>query len=67
VVGAGLSVPAVTALSANAIVSIFGQNFAPAGSPLAMVGSGDLVGGKLPTLFAGVCVEINAVRAPLFA
>ena len=67
VVGAGLSVPAVTALSGNAIVSIFGQNFTPAGSPLAMVGSGDLVGGKVPTQFAGVCVEINSVRAPIFA
>ena len=66
VVGAGLSVPVVTALSTNAIVSIFGQNFAPSGSPLAMVGSGDLVGGNLPTQFAGICVEINLQRAPLF-
>lgn len=67
VVGAGLSVPPVTQLSSGAIVSIFGQNFAPAGSPLAQVGAGDLVGGQVPTLFAGVCVEVNGQRAPILA
>ncbi len=66
VVGAGLSVPLVTQVSPNAIVSIFGQNFAPPGSPLSIVGAADLVAGKLPTQFAGVCVEVNAQRAPIF-
>jgi uncharacterized protein (TIGR03437 family) len=66
VVSAGLSLPAVTAVSPNAIVSIFGQNFAPAGTS-SQVGTGDLVNGKLPTTFAGVCVNFGSVPAPILA
>ncbi len=66
VVSAGLSLPAVTALSPNAIVSIFGQNFAPAGTAR-LVGTADLVNGKLPTTLAGVCVQIGGVAAPILA
>jgi uncharacterized protein (TIGR03437 family) len=65
IVGAGLSVPPATVLSPNALVTIFGQNFAAAGSPTFVVGAGDLVGGQVPTQFAGVCVEVNSVRAPV--
>ena len=66
VVSAGLSLPAVTAISPNAIVSIFGQNFAPAGTAR-LVGTGDLVNGKLPTMLAGVCVQIGGLAAPVLA
>jgi uncharacterized protein (TIGR03437 family) len=66
VVSAGLSLPAVTAVSPNAIVSIFGQNFAPAGTS-SQVGTGDLVNGKIPTTFAGVCVNFGSVPAPILA
>ena len=65
VVGAGLSVPAVTAISANGIASIFGQNFAPAGSQAVSVGAAAIVGGVLPTQLAGVCVEVNSIRSPM--
>jgi uncharacterized protein (TIGR03437 family) len=61
-----LSVPAVTALSPNGIATVFGANFAPAGTA-AQVHSSDLVNGKIPTNFAGVCVLIGNVRAPVFA
>ena len=66
VVGAGLSVPAVTAASTNGILSVFGSNFAPIGT-FKQVGAGDLVNGQLPTIFEGVCVLVGSVRAPIFA
>lgn len=66
VLSAGLSVPAVKSLSANAIATAFGVNFAPPGTAK-QVGAGDLVNGKVPTLFAGVCVVVGGQRAPIFA
>jgi uncharacterized protein (TIGR03437 family) len=66
VAGAGLSSPPVTNLSPNAIVSIFGTNFAAAGTAR-QVGPGDLVGGKVPTTFAGVCVLVGGQPAPIFS
>ena len=66
VVGAGLSVPAVKAVSTNGILSVFGSNFAPIGT-FKQVGAGDLVNGQLPTIFEGVCVLVGSVRAPIFA
>jgi uncharacterized protein (TIGR03437 family) len=66
ITSAGLSNPPVKALSPNAIVSIFGTNFAPSGTAR-QVSSADLVNGQLPTNFAGVCVEFGTVRAPIFA
>ena len=65
VVGAGLSVPPVRALSPNGILSVFGENFAPAGT-FKQVTAADLVDGKVPTNFAGVCVMVGGVRAPIF-
>jgi uncharacterized protein (TIGR03437 family) len=62
IVSAGLSSPPVTVLSPNAIVSIFGNNFAPAGTAK----SASLVNGQLPTNVAGVCVEFGTVAAPIF-
>jgi len=66
VVSAGLSTPAVSALAVNSIASVFGSQFAQAGTAL-QVGPSDLVNGKLPTLFGGVCVMFGAARAPIFA
>ena len=65
VVGAGLSTPLVRSLSPNAIASVFGDSFAPAGTAR-MVGPSDLVNGRLPTVLNGVCVLVNNVAAPLF-
>ena len=66
VVSAGLSVPVVQTLSPNGIATIFGTNFAPAGTA-AQVGTPDLVNGSVPTNFAGICVLVGTVRAPIFA
>lgn len=63
IASAGLSNPPVQVLSPNAIVSIFGTNFAPAGTAQ----HAGVVSGQLPTNLAGVCVEFATVRAPIFA
>jgi len=65
VLGAGLSVPAVTQISPNGIITIYGQRFAPAGSALRAVGPSDLVNGNLPTNLAGTCVQIGSQPAPM--
>ena len=79
VTGAGLSVPAVTTLSPNGIFTVWGANFAPAGTARLLAAS-DIVGGALPTNLAHTCVEgggtkwtlsyvspgqINALAGPL--
>ena len=64
--GAGLSVPAVKAISPNGIISVFGQNFAPAGT-LHQVGKGELVNGELPTNVMNICVLVGTTPAPIFA
>lgn len=63
VTSAGLSNPPVNVLSPNAIVSVFGTNFAPAGTAT----QAGLVNGQLPTNVDDVCVEFDNVRAPIFA
>jgi trimeric autotransporter adhesin len=63
--GAGLSVPAVRAISSNGIASIFGSNFG-AGAAFQKVAASDLVAGKVPTAFNTVCVDILVTRAPVF-
>jgi uncharacterized protein (TIGR03437 family) len=63
ITSAGLSNPAVKVLSPNAIVTVFGTNFAPAGTAK----QAGLVKGQLPTNLAGVCVEFGTVAAPIFA
>jgi uncharacterized protein (TIGR03437 family) len=65
VVSAGLSSPTIQTASPNAILSIFGQNFAPAGTSRKVSG-GDLVNGLVPTNLIGVCVLFGAQRAPVF-
>jgi uncharacterized protein (TIGR03437 family) len=65
VVGAGLY-PGKRSLSPGGIATIFGQNFAPAGTAR-KVEAADLLDGKVPTVFAGVCVQVGQTRAPVFA
>ncbi len=65
VVGGGLSRPRVTQISSNAIISIFGSDFAPPGTAR-LVGAADLVNGRLPTRLADVSVQIGSVLAPIF-
>lgn len=57
--------PTVTRAAPNAIVSIFGQEFAPAGTQNFQP---ELDGeGKVSTVMSGVCVEIGGDRSPMFA
>jgi uncharacterized protein (TIGR03437 family) len=65
VVSAALSTPTVQIASPNAILSVFGQNFAPAGTSRAVTGN-DLVNGLVPTNLAGVCVNFGNAQAPIF-
>lgn len=60
--GAGGSIPAVTAISPGGLASIYGVNFAPAGISQAVQAS-DLVNGALPTMLAGVCVQVDNLPA----
>ncbi len=66
VVGSGMSVPPVRALSANGIATVFGQNFLPPGTFKQVTGA-DLVNGLLPTNVQGTCVLVGSTPAPLFA
>jgi len=63
--GAALSIPPVQALSTGGIGSIFGKNFG-GGATFQSLAAGDLVNGKAPTNFHGICVEIAGIRAPIF-
>jgi uncharacterized protein (TIGR03437 family) len=60
--GAGGSVPAVTSISPGGFASLYGINFAPAGTSRSVLGS-DLVNGILPTNLAGVCVQVDGLPA----
>lgn len=63
IVSAGLSNPPVQVLSPNAIVTVFGHNFAPSG----IAAQGSVVNGQIATSVAGVCVEFGTVAAPIFS
>lgn len=65
IVGAGASVPPVTQISPNGLISIYGRNFAPAGT-FRSVASSDLVRGQLPASLACACVRINNQPASMF-
>jgi uncharacterized protein (TIGR03437 family) len=57
--------PVVANVSPNAILTIFGQEFAPAGT---LVVNPEVDGqGKVSTRLANTCVEINGQRSPIFA
>jgi uncharacterized protein (TIGR03437 family) len=62
VAGAGASVPSVAQISPGGLASIYGSNFAPAGTSR-MVYGGDLVNGNLPKQLAGVCVQVGGLPA----
>jgi uncharacterized protein (TIGR03437 family) len=66
IVGAGLSVPPVRVLVPLGLATVFGQNFAVAGTVKVVTGA-DLVSGQVPTQFAGVCVTVGTTRAPVTA
>ncbi len=66
IASAGLSLPVVKGISPNAIVTIFGEKFAPDGTAK-LLGPDDLVNGKVPTILAGVCAVFGTQRAPIFA
>ncbi|HXP83909.1 MAG TPA: hypothetical protein VN841_04280 [Bryobacteraceae bacterium] len=61
VAGAGASVPAVTAISPNGWVSLYGTNFAAPGT----TATAALTQGTLPTTLAGICVTFGGIAAPL--
>jgi uncharacterized protein (TIGR03437 family) len=65
VVVAGLSVPRIHAGSVGAILAAFGKKLGP-GPAFRSVTTADLVDGNVPTLFAGICVDVSGVRAPIF-
>ncbi len=60
--GGGLSVPPVASISANGYFSIFGSNFAPAGTSRRLE-SQDVVNGSLPTSLGSTCVNVGPTRA----
>ena len=62
VAGAGASVPSIAQISPGGLASIYGSNFAAAGTSR-MVYGGDLVNGNLPTQLAGVCVQVGGLPA----
>jgi uncharacterized protein (TIGR03437 family) len=62
IAGAAGSVPPVAQISPGGMASIYGSNFAPAGTSRPVLG-GDLVNGNLPTQLAGVCVQVGGLPA----
>ncbi len=58
-------IPAVNRISPNAIVSVFGQDFAPPGTQA--VNPALNAAGRVASVLAGLCLEIDGKRAPLFA
>jgi uncharacterized protein (TIGR03437 family) len=60
--GGGLSVPPVTAISANGYFTIFGQSLNASGSTRQLQSS-DIVNGSLPETMASTCVNVGSARA----
>jgi len=56
--------PVVREGAANSIMSVFGSHFAPPGT---LVLQPELEAGRIKTKLADTCVEVNGVRAPIFA
>ena len=67
VVGAGLSTPYVTQITAGGIITLFGSNFTPVGVTHALQAS-DITGGgtTMPTNMVQTCVQIGGVPAALY-
>lgn len=64
IVGAGGSLPAVSAVSPGGEVSIFGANFVSAANAHTVT-TADLVNGKVPTTLAGVCASFGGQPAAM--
>jgi uncharacterized protein (TIGR03437 family) len=64
VIGAGLSTPAVTDISSNGILTIFGSQLAA--TPFQPLEPGDIVNNQLPTILGGTCVESDSMTWGLF-
>ncbi len=64
IAGAGGSIPPIKQISPNGLVSLYGENFAFAGTVRAF-GAADLVDGRVPTKLAGVCVKVGTLLAPV--
>jgi uncharacterized protein (TIGR03437 family) len=62
--GISLSTHASPTLSARALFSLYGSQFAPAGAAVS-ASAADITNGLAPGLLAGVCVFVNGQRAPL--
>jgi trimeric autotransporter adhesin len=60
----GFSVPPVQTISTGAITTIYGSNFLAAGTTPSV---NQVTNGVLSTNFAGICVTVGAVQAPIFA
>ena len=57
--------PVVNRIAPNAIITVFGEDFAPVGTQVVSPQLDD--GGKVATKLANTCLEIDGDRAPLFA
>lgn len=55
-----------SAFAPNSAISIYGSNFASAGTQF-VAGANDIVNGRLPTTLGGVCVLVDRQPAPLLA
>ena len=55
--------PVVSQISANSIITLFGQDFAPQGT---LVLNPELDNGRVSTRLANTCVEVNGNRSPIF-
>lgn len=64
IIGAGLGQPAVTQLSPDGLISIFGRNFAPAGTARGLSGA-DIQNGQTPVNLGCTCVAVNHRLAPV--
>ena len=65
IAGVGGSVPPVQAFSQNALISIYGRGFLPAGVAGRRVLPSEYVNGGLPTVLLGVCVDVGGQRAAM--
>jgi uncharacterized protein (TIGR03437 family) len=63
IIGIAASLPAVTVISPGAMFSIYGHDFAAAGTNV----SANAFNGSLPTMLAGVCVAVGGLSAPIQA
>lgn len=60
-----MSIPNLREVARNSIVSLFGKNFTPSGFSRT-ISSQDIVDARIPTVVAGVCIQVGDDLAPLF-